>query len=173
MQQNVLFRALGLAICFIPSAFPQSTSTPAAALPQVKVTFYASGHFVKSAMPGYKYGKFSGRIMDEYDQLAMLTYDHFVTFNLDPGPHTFSANSWLIPRPEAGGHLKLDLVVGKHYYIGAYLQPLLYLSKYRLEERTCQEARQENESTKALERKHIKDYGETRFISETSFPTCP
>ncbi len=27
--------------------------------------------------------------MDEYDQLAMLLPGHFITFNLDPGPHTF------------------------------------------------------------------------------------
>jgi hypothetical protein len=140
---------------------------------QVKVTFYASGNFLKSAMPGYKYGKFTGRIMDEYDQLTMLTFDHFVTFNLDPGPHTFSANSWMIASPELGGHLKIDLVAGKHYYIRAYQQSLYFASRFRLEERTCEEAQKENQSTKPLGQKHLKDYGIPRVVAESSFPTCP
>ncbi len=173
MRQNPLLRFSSLAMCIVSAVISSSAQSTPTLPPQVKVTFYASGNFLKSAMPGYKYGKFSGRIMDEYNQLAMLTFDRFVTFNLDPGPHTFSANSWMIPRPETGGHLKVDLVAGKHYYIGVYLQTYLYLSRFRLEERTCDEAQQENKSTKPLDAKHIKDYGVPRFVSDTSFPTCP
>jgi hypothetical protein len=173
MQPNVLLRLSALAICLVPANLSLFAQGATVVSPQVQVTFYSSGNFLKSAMPGYKYGKFSGRIMDEYDQLAMLTFDHFITFNLDPGPHTFSANSWMIPRPEGGGHLKIDLVVGKHYYIGTYLEPLLVASKFRFEQRTCEEAQQENKNTKSLERKHLKDYGLARVFAETSFPTCP
>jgi len=111
--------------------------------------------------------------MDEYDQLARLTPGYFVTFNLDPGPHTFSSNSWLIARPEGGGHLEITLVAGQHYYIATYLQPLLLVSNYRLEQRTCEEATQDNVNAKPLDRKHLKNYGQPRVFVETSFPACP
>jgi hypothetical protein len=173
MRSSALLQFLGLTLCLawtIRSLGAQSTT---AAAPQALVTFYSNGNFLKSTLPGYKYGKFSGRIMDEYDQLAMLTPGHFVTFNLDPGPHTFSANSWLIARPETGGHLEINLAAGQHYFIGTYLQPLLFVSNYRLEQHTCQEAKKDNINAKPLEQKHLKDYGLPRVLVETSFPACP
>jgi len=57
----------------------QLTTKPAA---PVEVTFYSSGSFLKSAIPGDKHAKFAGRIMDGDHQLAMLTFGQFVTFNL-------------------------------------------------------------------------------------------
>jgi hypothetical protein len=104
--------AIGCMTMLLRPILGQQTSPGSA---QAQVTFYSNGNFAKSILPGYKYGKFNGRIMDEYDQLAMLTPGHYVTFNLDPGEHTFSNNSWMIPRPEGGGHVKVDLVGGKHY----------------------------------------------------------
>jgi hypothetical protein len=103
----------------------------------------------------------------------MLTPGHFITFNLDPGPHTLAANSWMIPSPEGGGHLKIDLVPGQHYYIGTWLEPLFIAPKFRIEQRTCQQAQQDNKSAKPLEQKHIKEYGLARVVVESSFPTCP
>lgn len=150
----------------------QNASVPGGSPNQALVTFFSSGHFLKSAAPGYKHGKFTGRIMDEHDQLAMLTFDCFVTFHVDAGPHTFSANSWLLPRPDTGGHLKLDLVAGKHYFIGAYSQSFLYYTRFRLEEHTCQEAKEQNESTKPLDPEHLKDYGKNKYMAETAFPAC-
>ena len=155
------------------SATAQSATTTTAAPAEAQVTFYSNGNFLKSALPGYKYGKFIGRIMDEYDQLAMLTPGRFITFNLDPGPHTFSSNSWLIPRPEGGGHLEITLIAGQHYYIATYIRPLGYLTSYRLEQRTCQEANQDNVKTQPLSREHLKDFGRARVSLETSFPACP
>jgi hypothetical protein len=133
---------------------------------------YSSGSFLKSAIPGDKHAKFSGRIMDGNNQLAMLTYGQFVTFNLDPGQHILTANSWLTASPVGGGHLKINLVPGQHYYVGAYLESLVVASKFRLEQRTCQEAQQDNKTTKPLKREHIKEYGLPRAVAETSFPTC-
>ena len=115
---------------------------------------------------------FNGRIMDEYDQLAMLLPGRFITFHLDAGPHTFSANSWMVSRPEGGGHLNLDLVAGKHYYIGAYLEQLVVWGQPRLEQRTCEQARDDNEKTKRLDEKHLKKYGKERLVAEASFPSC-
>jgi hypothetical protein len=155
---------------------PQSTSTDQSASShsdKALVTFFASGHVLKSAAPGYKYGKFIGRIMERDDQLAMLMSDCFVTFLVDAGSQTFSANSWLFPTPEMGGHLELKLVAGKHYFIGAYTQSFLYYTRFRLEEKTCQEAKQENEKTKALDPKHLKPYGKGIYVAETAFPVCP
>jgi hypothetical protein len=155
---------------------PQNTSVDQSApshSDKALVTFFASGHFLKSAAPGYKYGKFIGRIMEKDDQLAMLMSDRFVTFLVDAGSHTFSANSWLIPKPEMGGHLELKLVAGKHYFIGAYTQSFLYYTRFRLEEKTCQESRQENEKTKPLEPEHLKDSGKGMYVAETAFPVCP
>ena len=173
MRPKVLLRFSVVAVCLVSANLFLFAQGTAVAPPQVKVTFYSSGNLLKSVAPGYKYGKFLGRIMDEYDQLAMLTSDRFVTFNLDAGEHTFSANSWVMPRPEAGGHLKIDLAPGKHYYIAAYQQPLYVVSRFWLKERTCEEAREENKNTKPLDPKHLKDYGGPRVISETSFPVCP
>jgi hypothetical protein len=171
MLSLVSLRFLGLVVCLMSvhqSLLAQGTPATAA-----QVTFYSTGSFLKAAAPGYKYGKFVGRIMDEYDQLAMLTPGHFVTFNLDPGKHTFSANSWMIPRPEGGGHLEIDLVAGKHYYVGAYLESLVLISTFRMEQRTCEQAQQDNKNSKPLDRKHLRDYGLARVLAETSFPTCP
>ena len=120
-------------------------------VPQVQVTFYSSGSFLKSAMPDYKYGKFSGRIMDEKGQLAMLTPGHRVLQFTDDGLFRWD----------------------DRYYIGTYLEPLFVASKFRIEQRTCQEAQQGNKSAKPLEQKHIKEYGLARVVVESSFPTCP
>ncbi|WP_263417327.1 hypothetical protein [Terriglobus albidus] len=176
-----------LTLCLVLSAqpsFAQTASPPqgqskgedASAPPkspdQALVTFFSSGHFLKSALPGYKHGEFLGRIMDKDGQLAMLTFDHFVTFRVDAGPHTFSANSWLLPTPQTGGHLKLDLVAGKHYFVGAYTQSFLYYTRFRLEAHTCQEAKEINEKTEPLDPKHLKDHGKAMYIPETAFPDC-
>jgi hypothetical protein len=166
-------RLLGVAFSIFVFAHAAWTQSKTVGPPQVQVTFYSSGSFLKAAIPGYKYGNFAGRIMDEYDQLAMLTPGHFITFELDPGPHTFSANTWMLPRPEGGGHLTIDLVAGQHYYIGTYLQSLVLVSNFRIEQRTCQEAQQDNKTTQPLDQKHLNKYGIARVVTETSFPTCP
>lgn len=150
----------------------QDASAPPKSPDQALVTFFSTGHFLNSAVPGNKHGEFIGRIMDKDGQLAMLTSDHFVTFRVDAGPHTFSANSWMLATPQTGGHLKLDLVAGKHYFIGAYTQSFLYYTRFRLEEHTCQEAKRQNESTEPLDPKHLKDHGKTMYVPETVFPDC-
>jgi len=162
---------VGLSLAFAAvSSLAQGTPT---ASPQVQVTFYSSGRFLRSAIPGDKHAKFSGRIMDGNNQLTMLTPDRFVTFNLDPGQHVLTANSWMIASPVGGGHLKINLVPGQHYYIGTYLESLIVASKFRVEQRTCQEAQQDNKTTKPLKQEHIKEYGLARAVTETSFPICP
>ncbi len=166
---RVLGSAFSLAVTHL-MLLAQGTAT---ASPQVEVTFYSSGSFLKGMIPGDKHAKFSGRIMDGDKQLAMLTPNHFVTFNLDPGQHTLTANSWMIASPKGGGHLKINLLPGQHYYIGAYLEPLVVASKFRVEQRSCQQAQQENKTTTPLEPKHIKDYGLARAVSQAAFPACP
>jgi hypothetical protein len=163
------FMGLALSVALAPAfSVAQVTTTS----PQVEVTFYSSGSFLKSAIPGNKRGTFAGRIMDGDNQLAMLTYGHFVTFKLDPGEHNLKANSWMIASPFAGGHLKINLVPGQHFYVGAYLESLTVASKFRLEQRSCQEAQQDTKTTKPLKPEHIKEYGLLRAVTETSFPVC-
>jgi hypothetical protein len=137
---------------------------------QALVTFYSNGNFAKSILPGYKYGKFIGRIMYEYEQLAMLTPGHFVTFSLEPGQHTLSNNSWMIPRPEGGGHLKVDLVAGNHYYVATFLRSVP--GNFRMELRTCEQAQKDNKDAKPLDPEHLKEYGKPRVVSESTFPSC-
>lgn len=155
-------------------ALPALAQTPVPVAPQVEVTFYSSGSFMKAAIPGYKYGDFAGKIFDERNQLAMLRPGHFITFKLDAGPHIFSASSWADSEPDLGGHLKIDLVANQHYYIGTYMKtPLLVLSTFRLEQRTCQEAQKDNARTKPLAPKHLKKYGAAHTVIEAAFPLCP
>ncbi len=151
-------------------SFAQVATT---ASPQVEVTFYSSASFLKSAIPLNEHSQFRGRIMDGHNQLAMLGSGKFVTFHLDPGKHIFAANSWMIASPAGGGHLTMNLAVGQHYYIGAYLQQLVVASRFRLEQRTCEEAKQDNKSTEPLKREHLREYGLARVVDESSFPTCP
>jgi hypothetical protein len=168
-------RNAGMSIGIFLLVVPIFSQTVTATAPKAQVTFYSSGSFLKTAIPGYKYGDFAGRIFDEYDQLAMIRSGNFITFNLDPGPHTFSANTWMSPRPDGGGHLTVDLVANQHYYIGTYTEttPLLVISAFRLEQRTCEQALEDNVSTKSLDRKHLKKYGLANAVVETSFPHCP
>jgi hypothetical protein len=159
---------LALSIAWEPAHSLAQASTPA----QAEVTFYSSGSFLKSAIPFNKHATFAGRIMDGDNQLAMLEYGRFVTFELDPGEHTLTANSWMIASPVAGGHLKIKLLPGQHFYIGAYLESLTVVSRFRLEQRTCEEAQQDNRTTKPLKMEHLKEYGLPRAVTETSFPVC-
>jgi hypothetical protein len=173
MRLLARFRFLGVAFFLAlanPFSLAQGTTT---ASPQVQVTFYSSGSFLKSAIPGDKHAKFSGRIMDGDKQLAMLTPNQFVTFNLDPGEHTLTANSWMIASPVGGGHLKINLLPGQHYYIATYLESLVIASKFRVEQRSCQQAQEQNKATKPLKQEHIKEYGLARVVVETAFPACP
>ena len=157
-----------LTVLLMPARAEQSPAGAATA----QVTFYSSGGFAKSILPGYKYGKFTGRIMDEYDQLAMLTPGHYVTFNLDPGDHTFSNNSWMLARPEGGGHVEVNLVGGKHYYIATFLRSVPIGWDFRMELRTCEQAQKDNERATPLDPEHLKEYGKPRFVAETTFPRC-
>lgn len=172
MVRNVVLGiGISLLLSISTSTLSQTVTPPA---PKAQVTFYSSGSFLKADIPGYQYGAFVGRIFDEYDQLAMMRPGYFITFNLDPGPHTFSANSWMSPRPEGGGHLTVDLVANRHYYVGTYTEntPLLVISTFRLEQRTCQQADDDNLNTKPLDAKHLKKYGHATVVAEPSFPRC-
>jgi hypothetical protein len=172
MRLGISVRFSGVAAWLIVSSLWSEAQNKPDVASQVKVTFYSSGSFLKATMPGYKHGMFSGRIMDEHGQLAMLLPGNFVTFNYDPGPHTFSTNSWAISSPQGGGHVKIDLVAGQHYYLGTYLRSLALWNEFRIEQRTCQQAQEDNKNTVPLEKKHLKDYGLPKAADETSFPAC-
>src|SRR3984885_7656876 len=173
MRSLVRFGFLGVALSVALTHVFSVAQVTTTVSPRVEVTFYSSGSFLKSAIPGDKHAKFSGRIMDGDKQLAMLTPDRFVTFNLDPGEHTLTANSWMIASPVGGGHLKIKLLLGQHYYIGTYLEQLVIASKFRVEQRSCQQAQEDNKATKPLKQEHIKEYGLARVVAEPLFPACP
>jgi hypothetical protein len=172
MRLLAVCRGAAAALCLLAFGDHLRAQAAPAAPQQVQVTFYSSGSLLKGGLPGYKYGAFTGRIMDEYDQLAMLTPGHFVTFNLDPGPHTLSVNAWLLATPKGGGHVKLNLVPGRHYFIATFLESYLYVSRFRIEERTCEQAQQDNMETTPLDRKHLKSYGQPRVADDSAFPAC-
>jgi hypothetical protein len=78
----------------------------------------------------------------------------------------------MIASPIAGEYLEVNLVLGQHLYVGAYLESLTADSRFRLELRTCQEAQQDNETTRRLDPEHIKECGLLRAVNEVSFPLC-
>jgi hypothetical protein len=173
MQLRTLLRFSCLAVCFALSNLSSLAQTAPTAPQQAQVTFYSGGSLLKSQIPGDKHGTFVGRIMDGHQQLAMLMPDRFVTFNLDPGEHTLAANGWVRGDPVGRGHLKINLAPGQHYYLQAYMESLVVATLWRVEQRTCQEAQDDNKITEPLKQEHIKDYGLTRVVTESSFPTCP
>ena len=165
-------RSLSLFACFIvsaPSALTQDKSPSAPLLAQV--TFYSNRSFWKTALPGYKHGEFVGLIFDDDRQLARMKPGHFVTFNLPPGAHVFSANVWLIPSPQGGAHLKTVLEAGKHYYIGTYFESVGLISVPHLEQASCQQAQKSAGGAKPLS---IRDIEEKSVPSASEdFLPCP
>jgi hypothetical protein len=172
---ELIVRSASIVFClslFALSGFAQDkTAEP----PQALVTFYSTGSFWKTGIPGYKHGNFVGLIFDEYDELALIRPGHFITFKLDVGPHTFSANSWMFASPEGGGHLKVDLVAAQHYYIATYYSgtPLVVVAIPRLENRGCADAQKDTAKATPLDPKHRRKYGAGRVVDEATFPPCP
>src|ERR1700691_3897538 len=146
-----------IALCFfvLPSAgFGQDK---AVAPTQAEVTFYSTGSFWKSSIPGYKHGDFIGLIFDNEHILALINQGRFVTFSLAPGKHIFSSNYWLNRSPEGGAHLEVDLVAGQHYFVGTYFatDPVPISSTPRIEQATCQQAEENAKNAKPLARHNI------------------
>ena len=170
LSRIALYLLLGL-----PTGIPVLAQDKSVGAPQAQVTFYSTGSFWKAARPGYKYGTFAGLIFDDKHRLANITPGHFITFDLAPGPHIFSANYWVGQNPKGGAHLKVDLVANQHYYIGTYFKTtsLLIISTPRIEQSTCQDAQKDAASAKPLESKHLEQEGIPLALSETSFPRCP
>jgi hypothetical protein len=141
---------------------------------QAVVTFYSSGNPWLGGLPGYKHGVFTGRLFDEYDELVFIRPGQFITFKLDAGPHTFSANNWMVHSPKGGGHLEVDLVAGQHYYIATFFsQAAVVVPLPLLEKRTCEAAQKESAKAAPLATKHLKPYAAGRVVAETTFPACP
>jgi hypothetical protein len=145
------------------------TPTPPATVPTALVTFYSSGNFWSMG----KRGKFMGQIFDGSDRLTYLTAGRFVTFQLDAGKHVFAANTWLSPTQTGGGHLKLDLVAGQHYYVAAYLDNRgVLIPLFRLEQHPCDQAQKETAKVKPLDPDDLHKYGQGHAVIESSFPIC-
>jgi hypothetical protein len=164
-----------IALCFFVLTSTGSGQDKAVAPTQAEVTFYSTGSFWKSAIPGYKHGDFIGLIFDDEHILALMKQGRFVTFNLAPGKHIFSTNYWLNRSPEGGAHLQVDLVAGQHYFVGTYFttSPALVVSTPRIEQATCQQAEENAKSAKPLARHNIQKDALPLALSESSFPTCP
>ena len=58
-----------------------------------------------------------GKVFDEYAELTLLQRNRFITFNLEPGHHTLSANRWVTTGPTGGTQVDINLLPGHHYYI--------------------------------------------------------
>jgi hypothetical protein len=145
------------------------TPAPPAAVPTALVTFFSGGNFLTMG----KHGKFMGQILDGSDRLAYLTAGHFVTFQLDAGKHVFAANSWLNPTPTGGGHLELDLVAGRHYYVAAYLDNRgVLVPLFRLEQHPCDQVQKETAKVKPLDPNDLHKYGQGHAVIESRFPIC-
>jgi hypothetical protein len=152
---------------------PVVAQDKAAEPPQALVTFYSTGSFWKNGIPGYKHGNFVGLIFDEYDELAFIRPGHFITFKLDAGQHTFSANNWMIRSPKGGGHLQVDLLAGQHYYVATFFsQAAVVMPLPLLEKRICEDAQKDAAKSTPLDSSQLKKYGTPRAVDETSFPGC-
>ncbi len=148
--------------------FVAQTPTSPAIVPTALVTFYSSGNFWSMG-----HGKFIGEILDGGHQLTLLTAGHFVTFQLDAGEHVFAANSWLNPTQTGGGHLKLDLIAERHYYVAAYLDNRgILVPLFRLEQHPCDQVQKETVKVKPLNPEDLHNYGQRHAVIESNFPPC-
>ena len=166
--------ALVVLACPVASIAQGNTpqTTPSAKDPLV--TFVNNGFSLTGGLPGQKSEGFRGKLFVGDEPLAMMSGAHFVTFHFDPGPIEFTAQTWMASGTLGGAHLKLNLVVGKHYFVEVRTRVSWPATKaFGIKEITCDEARKEHERENPLETKHLDNAGQATLVAETSFPACP
>ena len=174
--KKIALRLTRVIVTTLISVLPATAQTASSALPQAQVTFYSHGVTALGGLPGHNPGAFKGRIFDEDHQLAFMEPGHFVTFNLAPGLHTFSATWWTAKHAKSGAHVLLNLVADQQYFIETMvLNSGFMFSNVNLfiKEVTCEGALQDNVRNKPLEPTHLRPDGVPLAVATTAFPQCP
>ncbi len=103
---------------------------------------------------------FTGWIYETDKKLANIWIGQFVTFNFDPGKHTFSSSKQPAKSPKSA--LELDLQKGETYcvrvtmkYENTVVVPLMAFSQARFTQIPCAQAKQEAERLKPLAKKRV------------------
>jgi hypothetical protein len=117
---------------------------------------------------------FYGWLFDGNEKLAHARIGRFMTFQLTPGPHSFSA-SYRSSRP-GSATARIDIQVDHHYcvrlstrYVNYYVVPISSVAG-RIDQVPCQQAFQEAGTTKPLEAKRVEPAVRPELDSSVSFP---
>ncbi len=157
------------------SLFAQAGSPASSAqkTPTALVTFVDNGMSLTGGFPAQKSQSFRGKLFVEDELLAEMQPAHFITFAFEPVKVEFTAQTWMATGPLGGGHIILDLVAGKRYFIEVRTRQAWPVTKmFGIKEVTCEQARKEHEHDQPLDASHVKAGGDPAVIVETSFPAC-
>ena len=148
------------------------------------VTFYAPGSYFKgagtnAAAMGVGKGHPAaslGWIFDGDEQVAMLTPGRFVSVEVKPGEHTFFAAGAKKPGEKPSERAELTIEPGKHYFLRMTMTSsgAAFVQRYtgHLESVSCEEARQEADSTKPQKASRIGKSERASVVDATYFPRC-
>ncbi len=155
-------------------ASPAFTQNATSTAPKAQVTFYSSGNYWTTGLPGPKSGIFMGALFDGNQPLAYIRHGRFVTFRLSPGTHTFSAS--FSNHPAANSQFTLDLISNGSYFVRAVAESrgivIVDVPKGLLSSVTCQVAHQEGVKALPLEEKHIPQDAKTAWDAVSMIPPC-
>lgn len=151
----------------LPAPSQNTSEPPSRAL----VTFYSNHVTILGGTVGHRWGAFKGRLFDHDNQLTFMEPGRFITFQVSPGVHVFTANSWMSRHANHGKHVTVDVSAGRRYFIetGSFAGEPVFGIRFV----NCQFARSEGASLKPLEAVHIRPAGKSIAVFETSFPSCP
>ena len=164
--------------CFIACG---AIATPLSAFGEdATVTFYTHGSQIKTGLPGSKSGIFWGTIYDGNQRLFSF-YEGFVPKNnrfiivrLPAGPHDFSAS--FDRHPSRKYHTLISLEPGKQYFFRAQSESrgivIVESESGRLDQTTCQAAKDEATDARPLEPKHPSQALSLIRVPAASMPSC-
>jgi hypothetical protein len=167
----------GIVLAFISCSFNMRAQSGAVTISSQKqtalITFVDNKMSLLGGLPGHKSEAFRGKLFVGDELFATLTPGHFVTFSFSPTPVKLTAQTWLATGPKGGAHLELTPVAGKHYFVELSTKQEWPVTKmFGIKEISCEQARDEHEHDKPLEKSHIKSKGVSSLVAESSFSAC-
>lgn len=161
-----------IAICFLPVSAALAQRDPTSGS-NAQVTFYSHRVTLLGGLVGHSPAAFKGRLFDADEQLAFIEPGHFVTFEMTPGNHVFTAASWMAMHAKGGSPTAIDLAADQQYFLEVQVLKVgLGGTRTLVKEVTCEAAKQDNIAAKPLEPVHLRPAGRALIVSQTSFPLC-
>jgi len=145
------------------------------------ITFYAPGSMWKGlgaqeiTVGTYNRVTFAGSVFDGDERMGWLRHGHFVSFQVTPGHHIFSA-SYSSKHPANNATLPLDVEAGKNYFVGlrGKRYGALFVAYFAgiIEEKSCSEAFSEASGFEAAPSKWAAKEWRAKLINQPYFPKC-